>query len=63
MSRTELMRKLNLKHSFNFRKNYLEPSMKDGYIEMTIPNKPNSKNQKYRLTMKGKKLAQKIMES
>ncbi len=52
-SRQDLMALLDLKHSQNFRKNYLKPAIEGGYIEMTIPKMPNSKNQKYRLTKKG----------
>lgn len=48
----ELMQLLNLKHRANFRKNYLHPALKNGYIEQTIPEKPNSRLQKYRLTGK-----------
>lgn len=45
---TQLMQRLWLSHRPTFRKNYLNPALKNGLIEMTIPDKPNSKNQKYR---------------
>ena len=44
---------LGLKGQANFRERYLEPAKKLGLIEMTIPDKPNSRLQKYRLTEKG----------
>jgi ATP-dependent DNA helicase RecG len=43
-------------HSKN-KKSYLLPLIEIGIIEMTIPEKPNSQNQKYKLTNKGKKLS------
>ncbi len=46
-SATELMQKLNLKSRVGFRKNYLQPALDAGIIEMTEPDKPTSKNQKY----------------
>ena len=42
------MEKLNLVHKPTFRKNYLNPALEAKLIERTIPDKPNSKNQKYR---------------
>jgi len=49
----ELIQLLNLKHRANFRENYLHPALRNGYIEQTMPEKPNSRLQKYRLTKKG----------
>ena len=42
-----LMEKLNLKSRETFRKNYLHPAMKEDLVAMTIPDKPNSRNQRY----------------
>ena len=30
-----------------FRKNYIKPAIELGLIKMTLPEKPNSKNQRY----------------
>jgi ATP-dependent DNA helicase RecG len=32
----------------------MHPALEDGLIEMTIPEKPSSSKQKYRLTEKGR---------
>lgn len=48
LSATDLMERLGLSHRPTFRKNYLNPALEQKLIERTIPNKPNSKNQKYR---------------
>ncbi|MDR1793466.1 MAG: putative DNA binding domain-containing protein [Bacteroidales bacterium] len=53
MTKAELMNLLNLKDDKHFRMRYLQLALKGGFIEMTIPNKPNSRLQKYRLTAKG----------
>ncbi len=47
-STREMMELLGLKHRPSFRDNYLLPALELGYIEMTIPNKPNSSKQKYK---------------
>ena len=60
MSRDEIMFKLDLRHRQHFQKNYIEPSIKEKLIEMTLPDKPTSKNQKYRLTRKGLALQKKL---
>ena len=46
--------KLSLKDRGHLHKSYLQPALKDGLIEMTIPNVLNSRLQKYRLTEKGR---------
>lgn len=45
--RTQLMEKLGLKSREGFRRNYLRPALDRKLIEMTIPDKPNSRNQRY----------------
>jgi len=46
----EIMDLLGLRHWKTFRSNYLQPLLDDGWLEMTIPDKPTSSRQKYRLT-------------
>jgi cell filamentation protein, protein adenylyltransferase len=53
MSRTELQEALGLSDRKSFRERYLMPALSDELIEMTLPEKPNSRLQKYRLTKKG----------
>ena len=45
---------MGLKAEKNFRLVYLRPALDAGLIEMTIPDKPRSSKQKYRLTDKGR---------
>lgn len=42
-----LMEKLGLKSKEGFRRNYLRPAADRNLIRMTIPDKPNSRNQRY----------------
>jgi hypothetical protein len=53
MTRGEMQKAMNLSDRENFRKEYLLPVLKQGLMEMTIPDKPKSRNQRYRLTSKG----------
>ena len=56
MERTRLQELLAIKNRDYFRKDYLVPAIINGYVELTIPDKPNSQHQKYRLTVKGLEL-------
>lgn len=42
------MELLGFKHRPTFGDNYLLPALRLGYIEMTVPYKPNSSKQKYK---------------
>jgi hypothetical protein len=58
MTREALQSALDLQDRKSFRERYLQPALADGLIEMTIPDKPNSRLQKYRLTDKGRRRRQ-----
>ena len=60
MSRGDLMAALKLKDRMHFINEYLAPALNAALIEMTIPDKPRSSKQKYRLTQKGKALLDSI---
>ena len=55
-SASDIMAELGLAHKPTFRKNYLHPALAAGLIEMLHPDTPRSRNQKYRLTARGKQL-------
>jgi ATP-dependent DNA helicase RecG len=54
--RDALQSALGLKARKNFRLLYLVPSLDAGLIEMTLPDRPQSSKQRYRLTDKGRQL-------
>ena len=47
-SLSDIMLHLGLKHRYNLKHRYIDPLIEGGFIEMTIPEKPNSKDQKYK---------------
>ena len=49
LTRQELQDKLNLKDRKSFVERYLKPALEQNLIEMTIPDKPNSRSQRYRV--------------
>jgi predicted HTH transcriptional regulator len=52
----DLMNLLGRSDRTKFRNQVLNPMIYEGLVEMTIPDKPNSRLQKYRLTAKGKEM-------
>jgi len=61
MSRQEIQAALALRGRENFEARYLKPALEAYLVERTIPGKPNSRLQKYRLTEKGRALAAKTV--
>ena len=53
MSRQELQDAMGLKNLKHFRLAYILPSLASQFIEMTVPDKPSSSQQRYRATTKG----------
>ena len=53
LTRKQIMDLLSLKGRDNFRVNYMEPSMKDGFVAKLYPDSDNRPDQAYYLTEKG----------
>ena len=49
----EMLAFMGLTDRTKFRRKYIHPLLEAGILEQTIPDNPNSRNQKYRLTAKG----------
>lgn len=56
MSRQQIQVMLELKSEEHFRNAYLKPALEAGVIEMTLPDKPRSSKQRYRLTETGPRM-------
>lgn len=53
MTRAELQQALSLSDREHFSREYLQPALTNSLVQMTIPDKPRSSRQKYRLTETG----------
>ena len=60
MTRPEIQKTLDLSDRKHLRLNYLKPALELGVVEMTLPDKLQSKLQKYRLTQLGLALKKKL---
>ena len=58
MSGARLQEALRLRDRNHFTNAYLRPALEAGLVEMTLPDKPTSRNQRYRRTAAGEALAQ-----
>jgi hypothetical protein len=56
LSRKDIFASIGLSGDSRAFKRNIEPLINSGYIEMTLPDKPSSKLQKYRLTQKGQSI-------
>ena len=61
-SRVQILQGLGLRNRSNLVVNYLRPALDAGLIEMTIPDKPTSGRQRYRLTPMGRELRLVLLE-
>ncbi|MBU4316218.1 MAG: hypothetical protein KKF30_02965 [Proteobacteria bacterium] len=59
MTRREIMNAMGLSDEKHFREHYQQAAIRFRLMEMTIPEKPKSRLQKYRLTSKGKAFLEK----
>ena len=53
LSSAELQAVIGIKHRETFQRNYLDRLLAEQWLERTLPDKPKSRLQKYRLTEKG----------
>jgi len=58
LKRQDIQARLGLTDEKHFRENYQQPAVAMGLIEMTIPDRPTSSKQRYRLTDKGRNTKQ-----
>ena len=56
MTASEAMKKLSLAHRPSFQSNYVHPTLKMGFVEMTQPGAPHSPTQRYHQTQKGRSI-------
>jgi len=60
-TREQLQEHLQLADRENFRRGYLLPAINEALVERTIPARPQSRNQRYRLTPAGHSLRQRLL--
>jgi len=62
LSNYEILDAFQLKDRRRLRDTYIDPALADGLVERTIPDKPTSRLQKYRLTEAGRRLLEQAGE-
>ena len=62
MSRGDLQEAIGLRDAEHFRNTYINKALEFKVIEMTVPDKITSRNQKYRISRVGKQLLEKLRE-
>jgi len=56
LGNAEIRKQMQLKDRVHVREHYIEPALAQALIEYTLPDKPRSRSQKYRLTEAGQRL-------
>jgi hypothetical protein len=62
LGNAEIRARLQIKDRADLRDRFVRPSMAGGWVEMTIPDKPSSRMQKYRLTAAGRVLLEQLTQ-
>jgi len=62
LGNSEILLNLGLRDRTHLRERYIDPALADGLVERTIPDKPTSRLQKYRLTEKGRRVLEQLKE-
>jgi predicted transcriptional regulator len=57
LSRKEIFTEIGMNGDSRSFKRHIEPLLTAGFIEMTVPDKPNSRVQKYRISAEGLKMS------
>ena len=57
MTLRQMLDALGLSDRKSFRQRYLLPALEQGYVEMTLAESPTARNQRYRLTTRGREVA------
>ena len=63
LSAKQIMDEVGFSHRQTFRENYINPALDAGLIERTIPEKPKSRLQQYRLTEMGREMLESFGEN
>lgn len=61
-SRSEILKGLDLKNHFDNYRRYIVPAIERKWIELTIPDKPRSRNQKYVIALNGRELLKRLSQ-
>ena len=62
LGNAEIRARLQIKDRADLRDRFVRPSIAGGWVEMTIPEKPSSRMQKYRLTAAGRVLLEQLTQ-
>ncbi|GDY15089.1 cell filamentation protein Fic [Planctomycetota bacterium] len=58
LDRAAIQKALGLADRKSFSQRYLQPALEAGLVELTLPDKPNSRLQQYRLTARGRNVSE-----